>query len=150
MQWLLGALLALAVPGCRFDIPEVPDDEAPSTRLVRGTVVDFESGQPIVGAASVITSGLIPVPTITSTGAAFTIQEVPENSVASFRVIAERRDAPDVHPTRPLIARGYCGRRKRPPYTALPSTWPCIASITLCRVSNASSEGETSSVVSSA
>jgi hypothetical protein len=94
MRWLLGALISLAVLACRFDVPEVPDDEAPSTRMVRGTVVDFESGQPIVGAASVITSGLIPVPTITSTGAAFTIQDVPENS--AFQLLAS---APSHRPT---------------------------------------------------
>ncbi|HWO18572.1 MAG TPA: hypothetical protein VNO30_07340 [Kofleriaceae bacterium] len=62
--------------------------------MVRGTVVDFESGQLIVGAASVITSGLTPAPTITSTGAAFTIQDVPENS--AFQLLAS---APSHRPT---------------------------------------------------
>ena len=45
----------------------------------------------------------------------------------------------------------YCaGRLNNPPYTALPSTWPCIAANTFVRLSNASAAGCTSSFVSSA
>ena len=62
--------------------------------MVQGTVVDFESGQPIAGAASVSTSGLVPPPTITSAGATFTIQDVPESS--AFQILAS---APAHRPT---------------------------------------------------
>jgi hypothetical protein len=54
---------------------------------VTGTVIDFETGMPVTGAASVSTTGILqPAPTITVTGAAFTIAGVPENS--TFQLLA--------------------------------------------------------------
>ncbi len=46
--------------------------------------------------------------------------------------------------------RSYWGRRNKPPYTAFPSTCPCIALNTFARVSNASAVGSTLTIVSSA
>jgi len=60
----------------------------------------------------------------------------------------KREDAPEQSQHDGL--RSYCGRLNNPPYTALPSTWPCIAFITFARVSNASAVGCTSIFVSSA
>jgi hypothetical protein len=93
MRWLLGALISLAMPACGFDFPPA---EAPvvTSRTIQGAVVDFETGQPIAGAASVSTSGLVPPPQITSQGAAFTIDGVPDHS--AFQILAS---APSSRPT---------------------------------------------------
>ncbi|HWO26875.1 MAG TPA: hypothetical protein VNO30_49435 [Kofleriaceae bacterium] len=66
------------------------------SRTVEGSVVDFESGQPITGDATISTSGLTGAVnlTITAQGAAFTITGVPENS--AFQVLAS---APSHRPT---------------------------------------------------
>ena len=48
------------------------------------------------------------------------------------------------------IFRDYCGRWKKPMYTALPRICPCIALIMFVRVSNASVPGWTSTFVSNA
>ncbi len=53
---------------------------------VSGTVHDFSSGDEITGAASVSTTALSPLPTVTVEGASFTIDGIPENSV--FQILA--------------------------------------------------------------
>jgi hypothetical protein len=53
---------------------------------VTGTAVDFETGEAIDGSATVSTSGLTPPPTISTTGADFTIEGVPPFSV--FNILA--------------------------------------------------------------
>lgn len=85
--WLLGALISSAMPACGFEFPG-PGDAPPaaSARTIEGTVVDFETAQPIAGAASVSTSGLVPAPSIASQGAAFTIEGVPDHS--TFQILA--------------------------------------------------------------
>ncbi len=53
---------------------------------VSGTVRDFQSGDEIAGAASVSTTSLSPLPTVTVAGASFTIDGIPENS--AFQILA--------------------------------------------------------------
>lgn len=75
------ALLAVACGGGG-------DDDGPlgGSHRVDGEVVDFGSGAAVTGSASITTSGLSPAPTITSQGAGFTIDGVPDNS--TFHVLA--------------------------------------------------------------
>lgn len=63
-------------------------DDGPlgGSHTVSGSVVDFSSNADVSGAASVSTSGLTPNPTITTQGASFTIDGVPDNS--TFSVLA--------------------------------------------------------------
>src|SRR5262245_42261565 len=86
MRWPLGALISFALVACRFDLS--PEDEAPlgNLRTIRGTVVDYETGQAIAGAATLSTSGLLPAPAIETQGASFTIEGVPDNS--AFQLLA--------------------------------------------------------------
>jgi hypothetical protein len=97
MRGLLCVLISISItaPSCVFS-SEDPGDVEPlgGSRTVEGTVVDFESDQPVSGAASIATSGLVPEPTITTQGAAFTIKGVPENS--AFQILAS---APSHRPT---------------------------------------------------
>lgn len=53
---------------------------------VTGTVVDFQTGAEVTGAASIATTALVPTPQVSVQGAAFTIDGVPENS--AFQVLA--------------------------------------------------------------
>ena len=53
---------------------------------VTGNVVDFQTGTAVSGNATVSTSALTPAPKITVQGAAFTIDEIPENS--TFQLLA--------------------------------------------------------------
>lgn len=63
-------------------------DDGPlgGSHTVEGSVIDFSSNADVTGAASVSTSGLSPNPTITTQGASFTIDGVPDNS--TFSVLA--------------------------------------------------------------
>lgn len=76
---------------CAFD---GGDDSAPlgGALVVKGQVVDFQSGAAIDAAASVTTSGLAPAPQVTTHGAEFTIAGIPENS--AFQILAS---APPAH-----------------------------------------------------
>lgn len=97
MRGLLCVLVPLVVSSCFFtseDSDDNGDEPLGGSRTVEGSVVDFESGQAIAGAASVSTSGLMPAPMITSQGAAFTIKGVPDNS--AFQILAS---APSHRPT---------------------------------------------------
>jgi len=87
MRGLLCVLISFTATSCFFS-SEGPGDDEPigGSRTVEGTVIDFENGQPIDGAASVSVSGLVPEPIIESQGATFTIKGVPENS--AFQVLA--------------------------------------------------------------
>lgn len=60
-------------------------DEIP-TYSVDGTVLDFETGRPIGGSATITVDGLVPPPTVSVSGADFTISEVPPFSV--FHILA--------------------------------------------------------------
>lgn len=73
-------ILAL-VAGCGFDTEPIG-----GALRVRGEVVDFESNTTISSTASISSSGLNPPPTITTQGATFTIDDIPENS--AFQVLA--------------------------------------------------------------
>jgi len=95
MRGLLCVLITVSTSSCVFSSEDPGDDEPlGGSRTVEGSVVDFESGQPITGSASVSTSGLMPDPMITTQGAAFTIKGVPENS--AFQILAS---APSHRPT---------------------------------------------------
>jgi hypothetical protein len=84
------ALLAILTAACGSDssAPGGDGDGGPlgGALAVHGTVVDFESGAAVTGAASVSVSGLSPAPTISTTGADFTITGVPANS--AFHILA--------------------------------------------------------------
>ena len=64
------------------------DDGGPlgGSLQVSGEVVDLQTGTAVSGAASVSTSGLSPAPQVTSQGATFTIEGIPENS--AFHILA--------------------------------------------------------------
>src|SRR5262245_21335862 len=81
-------LVLFALGGCIFDGADDPDNNGPlgGSRTVTGTVIDFETGDPVSGAASVTTSGVVPPPVVTSQGASFTVEGVPDNS--TFQVLA--------------------------------------------------------------
>ncbi|HEU4728885.1 MAG TPA: hypothetical protein VFT22_13370 [Kofleriaceae bacterium] len=53
---------------------------------VSGQIVDFQTGAAVEGSTSLMISGLEPAPRITSQGASFTIEGVPEN--AAFQILA--------------------------------------------------------------
>jgi hypothetical protein len=80
------SVLALALAACGGGGDG--DDEGPlgGSHRVEGDVIEFGTGAAITGTASISTSGLSPSPTITSQGASFTIDGVPENS--TFHVLA--------------------------------------------------------------
>jgi len=87
MRGLLCVLISVTASSCIFSSEDPGDDEPlGGSRTVEGTVVDFESGQPISGAASISTSGLLPEPMITTQAATFTIKGVPENS--AFQILS--------------------------------------------------------------
>src|SRR4051812_39587812 len=52
--------------------------DAPQVR-VSGKVVDFESGQPIAGTATVTTAGLLPAPLVSVKAGEFVLEEVAAN-----------------------------------------------------------------------
>lgn len=76
-------MVTVAVAACGGD-----DDVGPlgGSLTVSGDVVDWNTGTSVTGAASVSTSGLIPAPRITTQGASFTIEGIPENS--AFQILA--------------------------------------------------------------
>lgn len=81
-RWLAPAVVALAI-GCGSDPGSGP---LGGSLDVTGTVLDFETQMPVSGTASISAAGLLIPPTITVTGADFSISGVPENS--AFQVLA--------------------------------------------------------------
>ena len=79
------AYVALALAACGADDPS-QDEAIGGSLTVTGTVHEFPSGTALTGTASISTTALIPAPTITVTGADFTIDGVPENS--AFQILA--------------------------------------------------------------
>jgi hypothetical protein len=77
------ALLALLlIPACGdSDGDGGGDGDGVATHVVTGTVVDFETGEPVAGSATVSTDGLEPPPSISVEGADFVIEGVPPFSV---------------------------------------------------------------------
>lgn len=83
-RWLV---LLFTLVACGTDSNNGDDDEPlGGSRTVTGEVVDFETNAIVSGAASVSTSGVLPAPRVTSQGAAFTIEGVPDNS--TFQILA--------------------------------------------------------------
>ncbi|MBA3817482.1 MAG: hypothetical protein H0X17_01195 [Deltaproteobacteria bacterium] len=80
----LFCVFALVAVACGDDSPT--DGPLGGSLTVTGEVVDFQGGAAVAAGASVSASGITPPPTISSQGAAFTITEVPENSV--FQILA--------------------------------------------------------------
>jgi hypothetical protein len=88
---LAGAFAALAACGDSGDEPGDPNDPNPdpdpdAAYSVSGTVLDLETGLPIDGTASIIIEGVQPAPSVTASGADFTIDQVPANS--AFNILA--------------------------------------------------------------
>lgn len=75
------ALAFLVLAGCGFDATPLG-----GALSVRGEVVDFESNTAIASTASISISGLNPPPAITTQGATFSIDDIPENS--AFQLLA--------------------------------------------------------------
>jgi len=76
----------VAATACGTDSSGGDDGPLGGSRTVTGTVVDFETGTTIAGAASISTSGVVPAPRVTTQGADFTIEGVPDNS--TFQILA--------------------------------------------------------------
>lgn len=92
-RMILGCGLAVfAACGFGSDNDPPSDEVLGGSLAVTGDVVDFETGAVIVGSATVTTSGLLPAPMVTTQGAGFEIQGIPENS--AFQVLA---GAPPTH-----------------------------------------------------
>jgi CxxC motif-containing protein (DUF1111 family) len=85
-------LIAIGLTACTFNSSDNSSGPLGGALTVSGNVVDFQTGMVLDVAASVTTSGLSPVPKVTSQGAAFTIEGVPENS--GFQILAT---APPAH-----------------------------------------------------
>ena len=77
-------LIATVLTACNFDSDAGPVGGA---LTVKGNVVDFQTGAALGVMATISTSGLAPTPKVTPQGAAFTIENVPENS--AFQILAE-------------------------------------------------------------
>jgi hypothetical protein len=78
--------LATVLTACSFGSSNDSSGPAGGALTVNGNVVDFQTGAVLDVAASVTTSGLSPAPKLTSQGAAFTIEGVPEHS--TFQILA--------------------------------------------------------------
>jgi len=83
---LLALCTSVVLAACGTDNSGGDDDVLGGSRTVTGSVVDFESGDAVAGAASVSTSGVVPSPRVTSQGASFTIEGIPDNS--TFQILA--------------------------------------------------------------
>lgn len=83
-------LVGIALTACDFN----SDKSIPlgGALTVSGQVVDFQTGAALSVEASVSTSGLLPPPKVTSQGAGFSIEGIPENS--AFQILA---GAPPTH-----------------------------------------------------
>jgi hypothetical protein len=77
-------VLLCALSACGSD--NSSSDVLGGSLTVDGDVYDFQTGAVLTSAASVSTTALLPLPTITASGAHFTIDGVPENS--AFQILA--------------------------------------------------------------
>jgi hypothetical protein len=80
--WVLASLV---VCGCSSDTIN-SGGKLGGSLTVTGTVLDFETMQPIAGDPMIETSGLNPPPQITTNGAQFTLTDIPE--ISAFQVLA--------------------------------------------------------------
>ena len=97
-RWIIGLSTAFALVSwggaCGGDDGPGGEEDGPlgGALTVTGEVVDFETGATLASGVSVSTSGLVPAPQVTTTGASFAITGIPENS--AFQVLA---GAPPTH-----------------------------------------------------
>jgi hypothetical protein len=80
------AAYVLVLAACGFSSENDGDGPLGGALRVRGDVVDFETGATITTTASVNTSGLSPAPQVTTRGASYEIDGIPENS--AFQLLA--------------------------------------------------------------
>lgn len=80
---LLACVFAAACSG-EGDTPPGPDPI--DSYSLSGTALDFETGAPLAGSATISTTGIQPPPTVSTTGAEFTIAGIPPFSV--FHVLS--------------------------------------------------------------
>lgn len=82
--WIITCTFVLVA--CGDDGGDGGGEPLGGARIVTGDVVDFQTRAAVPGAASVSTSGIVPPPNVSVTGAAYTIEGVPENS--TFQILA--------------------------------------------------------------
>jgi hypothetical protein len=78
---------ALVWAGCTFDSNSADDTTDPGPVAVRGQVVDFQTGAPVVTTDLTI-SGIAPLPTVDRQGASFTLTDVAPNAEFSMLAVA--------------------------------------------------------------
>ncbi len=86
--WMVAALV-LVFGACEIgsgDDGNGDGDGDVTTYRVSGTVVDFVTGEALAGSATISVNGITPAPTVSVSGADFTIEGVPNNSV--FNMLA--------------------------------------------------------------
>jgi hypothetical protein len=86
-------VVLLVCAGCTDDLSQTPP--LGGSLKVQGTVVDFETSQPVPSEPMIETAGLNPPPHIVTTGAVFTLTGIPD--ISAFQVLATL--APDYAPT---------------------------------------------------
>ncbi len=98
-RWLVLFLLVLV--GCGGDPANGDDDGEPlgGSRTVTGDVIDFATGDPVSGAASVTTSGVSPAPRVTAQNGSFTIEGVPDNSTFQIQASVAGTHRPTFGPS---------------------------------------------------
>lgn len=80
---------ACALTACSFHTDPEGGGSLGGSLTVSGEVVDFQTGAKVEGSTSIMVSGLTPPPHITSQGASFTIDDVPENATFQIQASAE-------------------------------------------------------------
>ncbi len=118
LSWVLGCATLVAACGVEGGA------STEETVKVTGRVVDFATGQPVAGAVTLGTSGLLPSPTVEVDGAGFVIPRVPASSV--FHI--ETSVPPDYAPTVGAITVGS---------EDLPVDLPAVAQTFLAQASTA-------------
>jgi hypothetical protein len=82
------ALTVALLPACagEADTPPGPDPDGIGSYALSGTALDFETTAALSGAATISTSGIQPAPSVSTTGADFTIEGIPPFS--AFHILA--------------------------------------------------------------
>src|SRR5262245_53901877 len=80
------SVLAPLIAACAGDADTPPGPEEIDSYSLSGTALDFETLAPLTGTATITTTGIQPPPTVSTTGADFTIEGIPPFSV--FQILA--------------------------------------------------------------